>query len=310
MKVYYNEIDQQAAAWLRELIKEGHLPAGDVDERSIEDVKPTDVMGYDQCHFFAGIGGWPLALRLAEWPDDCPVWTGSCPCQSFSSAGKGDGFNDKRHLWPHFYWLIQQCMPATILGEQVASKAAESWVDLVQADLEALDYPFGCVPFPAASVGAPEMRDRNYWMACMHCHRLNQARPHITASWGDGACRDCATSKLEDTLGDRCRGERSSRATKERRQSRSKQNWQLSNGSKGRGASSSMEHASSARSQEQLREREQSQGFAETSLSGRVADHIRYGRARRLPRGKDSQREVVDGQTGSSSTVSGTGPVN
>lgn len=33
---YYNEFDAKAAAWLRELIKQGHLPPGDVDTRSID----------------------------------------------------------------------------------------------------------------------------------------------------------------------------------------------------------------------------------------------------------------------------------
>lgn len=63
MSAYYNEFDPDAAAWLRSLIRRGLIPAGDVDERSIEDVCPTDLRGYTQCHFFAGIGGWPLALR-------------------------------------------------------------------------------------------------------------------------------------------------------------------------------------------------------------------------------------------------------
>ena len=84
---YYNEHDAKAAAWMRELIKEGLIADGDVDERSIVDVQPGDLAGYTQCHWFAGIGGWSLALRLAGWPDDRPVWTGSCPCQPFSSAG-------------------------------------------------------------------------------------------------------------------------------------------------------------------------------------------------------------------------------
>ena len=85
--VYYNEIDAQAAAWLRELIRAGELPAGDVDCRSIVDVRADDLRGYRQAHFFAGIGGWPLALRLADIPTDRSVWTGSCPCQPFSAAG-------------------------------------------------------------------------------------------------------------------------------------------------------------------------------------------------------------------------------
>ena len=165
MSAYYNEIDPYAAQWLRNLIEAGHIAPGVVDERSIEDVKPDELMGYTQCHFFAGVGVWSLALRRAGWPDNRPIWTGSCPCQPFSAAGAGAGFADPRHLWPSFAWLIKQCAPPVVIGEQVASKAVEPWVDLVQADLEALGYAFGAVPFPAASVGAPHIRDRLYWVA-------------------------------------------------------------------------------------------------------------------------------------------------
>ena len=91
MSAYYNEHDPFAAAWLRELIADGLIADGEVDERDIQTLDPADLAGYTQCHFFAGIGGWSLALRLAGWPDDRPVWTGSCPCQPFSSAGKSGG---------------------------------------------------------------------------------------------------------------------------------------------------------------------------------------------------------------------------
>ena len=164
MTAYYNEIDPYAAQWLRNLISAGHIAPGVVDERSIEDIEPAELDGYTQCHFFAGIGVWSLALRRSGWPDDRPVWTGSCPCQPFSSAGKGAGFDDERHLWPAFHHLIEQCRPATVIGEQVASKDADPWIDLVQTDLEALDYAFGAVPFPSASIGAPHIRDRLYWV--------------------------------------------------------------------------------------------------------------------------------------------------
>lgn len=165
MTAYYNEFDPHAAQWLRNLIAAGVIAPGDVDERSIEDVTPNDLRGYTQCHFFAGIGGWAYALDLAGWPRDRPVWTGSCPCQPFSAAGKGAGFEDERHLWPAWQHLINQCRPPVIFGEQVASKAAEPWIDLVHADMEGMGYAFGCVPFPAAGVGAPHIRDRNYWLA-------------------------------------------------------------------------------------------------------------------------------------------------
>ncbi|KLU15578.1 DNA cytosine methyltransferase [Xenorhabdus griffiniae] len=164
MTAYYNEIDPYAAQWLRNLIAAGHIAPGDVDERSIEDVRPDDLRGYKQCHFFAGIGVWSYALRNAGWPDDKSVWTGSCPCQPFSAAGKRSGFTDERHLWPYFHYLIGQCRPGIIFGEQVASKDGLAWFDLVQADLAGTGYTSAAVDLCAAGVGAPHIRQRLYWV--------------------------------------------------------------------------------------------------------------------------------------------------
>ena len=162
---YYNENDPKAAAWLRELIKAGHIAEGDVDERSIEDVIPTELSGYTQCHFFAGIGIWSYALRQAGWPDDRPVWTGSCPCQPFSAAGKGKGIADERHLWPAWHHLINQCKPPVVFGEQVASKDGLAWWDIVQTDLEGAGYSAAAFDLCAAGVGAPHIRQRLFFVA-------------------------------------------------------------------------------------------------------------------------------------------------
>lgn len=165
MPAYYNEIDPKAAAWLRELIKQGHIADGVVDERSIVDVTPDEIRGFTQCHFFAGIGVWSYALRSAGWADDRPVWTGSCPCQPFSAAGRRGGVNDERHLWPHWHHLISQCQPSIVFGEQVASKDGLGWLDLVSTDMEATGYAFGAADLCAAGVGAPHIRQRLFFGA-------------------------------------------------------------------------------------------------------------------------------------------------
>jgi DNA (cytosine-5)-methyltransferase 1 len=162
---YYSEFDPGAAAWLRELIRERLIPPGDVDERSITDVAPNDLRGYRSVHLFAGIGGWPFALRLAGWPDERPVWTGSCPCQPFSAAGKRKGEADERHLWPVFRRLISECSPSVCFGEQVASKDGKQWLAGVRADLEGLGYAVGAADLCAAGVGAPHIRQRLFWVA-------------------------------------------------------------------------------------------------------------------------------------------------
>ncbi|MBL4590613.1 MAG: DNA cytosine methyltransferase [Phycisphaerales bacterium] len=166
---YYNEIEPFAAGWLRKLIKAGHIADGEVDERDIRDIAPNELSGFTQCHFFAGIGVWSFALRNAGWPDDRPVWTGSCPCQPFSQAGRRKGDADERHLWPHFFHLIQQCTPDAVFGEQVASKDGLAWLDTVQSDMEATGYAFGATGMCACGVGAPHIRNRLWFLGVRLC---------------------------------------------------------------------------------------------------------------------------------------------
>lgn len=197
---YYNEIDPFAAQWLRNLIAGGHIAPGEVDERSIEDVTPDDLRGFTQVHMFAGIGVWSHSLRLAGWPDDKPVWTGSCPCQPFSPSGKRKGFADERHLWPAFFHLISECRPQHVFGEQVAAGNANTWFDLVQADLEGMGYAFGLVPFAAAGIGAPHIRERAYWVA----HASSKYESTAGNETGIAArLRSRSTDRLANTGGER-----------------------------------------------------------------------------------------------------------
>ena len=165
MVAWYNDTDPYAARWLQNLIDAGHIAPGVVDTRDIRDISSDDLTQYTQLHFFAGIGGWSLALRQAGWPGDRPVWTGSCPCQPFSNSGAQKGFDDERHLWPAWFKLIKSCQPPTIFGEQVAAKAALDWFDLVSDDLQRAGYAVGAADLCAASVAAPHIRQRLWFGA-------------------------------------------------------------------------------------------------------------------------------------------------
>jgi DNA (cytosine-5)-methyltransferase 1 len=212
VRVYYNEIDPFAAAWLRALVAKGEIPAGDVDERSIVDVGAADLKGYDQCHFFAGIGGWPLALNQAGWGTR-KVWTGSCPCQPFSSAGRQEGVKDERHLWPAFFSLIEECKPPVVIGEQVASAISKDWLDIVFANLEGEGYACGATVFGAHSAGAPHIRKRLYWLgdsqygrSLPHKRTEGQGRhARRRGSDGDIGVAHSAGAGLEGSTGSRIR---------------------------------------------------------------------------------------------------------
>jgi len=209
VRVYYNEFDPKKCAMLQALMDDGHISKGDIDGRSIRDVRAEDLDGYTRCHFFAGIGLWDYALNLAGWPEDLPVWTGSCPCQPYSTAGRQKAQADDRHLWPEWLRLIRECHPSTILGEQVANSIGHGWLDDVYQGLEAEGYAIGSAVLPACSVGAPHKRDRLFFVADTKCQRpqghagdeqngykpgwlcSDQSRP----AWQTGVWIDCPDGK-------------------------------------------------------------------------------------------------------------------
>ena len=206
---YYNEYDPFAVAWLRELIKDGLIPDGIVDERSIIDVTPEDLKGFTQCHFFCGIGGWSRALQIAGWSSDRPVWTGSPPCQPFSSAGNKKGKDDLRHLWPVFFNLIRECKPPTIFGEQVASAIRFGWLDDLQTDLEAEGYAAAAVVLPSGGIGAPHKRDRLFFVADSNSSNRGskqESKQQARDQWGQSNGNSRSNGSVADSLGQGLQG--------------------------------------------------------------------------------------------------------
>jgi len=191
--ILYNENNPYASKWLRALSEAGHIAHGKVDDRSISKITSGDIAAdVTQFHAFAGIGAWSFALRLAGWPDDVPVWTGSCPCTPFSVSGQRKGAADARHLWPAWFALISKCRPPVIFGEQVVSPLGRLWFDAVSADLETLGYAVGASDLCAASVGAPHIRQRLFFVA-----RLGDSKRERISHEGSGRA-DSSQAEMQE----------------------------------------------------------------------------------------------------------------
>lgn len=89
---------------------------------------------------------------------------GGYPCQPFSHAGKREGTNDDRHLWPEVFRLIQALHPRWFVGENVAGHISLG-LDVVLADLESISYEWETFVLPAAAVGAFHQRERVFIVA-------------------------------------------------------------------------------------------------------------------------------------------------
>ncbi|GJM84245.1 hypothetical protein HMSSN139_67410 [Paenibacillus sp. HMSSN-139] len=87
------------------------------------------------------------------------IISGGYPCQPFSHAGKRQGKEDDRHLWPEVYRLLQEIRPRWFVGENVAGHVTLG-LDDVLSDLGNIGYTAQPFIIPSAAVGAPHRRDR------------------------------------------------------------------------------------------------------------------------------------------------------
>lgn len=176
--VFFNDNEPYITKWLGSL-----FPEATIDGRGIQEIQASELVRFRRLHFFAGIGGWEVALELSNWGGR-EVWTASCPCQPLSRAGRRRCEKDERHLWPEFYRLISECRPRTILGEQVDGKDGLEWLDGVALDLEELGYAFAATSMSAACVNAPHVRQRIYWVANACGARRERLEPDERTSCG------------------------------------------------------------------------------------------------------------------------------
>ena len=93
------------------------------------------------------------------------------PCQPFSVAGKKQGVEDPRHIYPFIANGITLCKPAYVLLENVEGIVSRKTADgesvllYVLRDLESRGYSCAWGTFSAAEIGAPHLRKRIFILA-------------------------------------------------------------------------------------------------------------------------------------------------
>ena len=148
-------------------------------------------------------------LRTFPWEEfqDVSLVSGGFPCQPFSAAGKREGDQDPRHLFPFIVDGIKRCRPRFVFLENVegilSSKlAGEGWADPagtpvllhVLRELERVGYKATAGIFSASEVGAPHQRKRIFILAYREEQGLEGLRRLESNfiwndAWQDGAAR-------------------------------------------------------------------------------------------------------------------------
>ena len=173
---------------------------------------------------FAGIGGFDLGLERAgftvKWQVEIDAWCqkvltkhwpevpkygdirdidwaqiepvdlvcGGFPCQPFSVAGKRQGANDARNMWPEYRRCLEALKPCWVLGENVPG--VKPYLEaVVLPDLEALGYETAVLGIPACALGAPHRRER-LWIAAWHPNGWKACTDHTQQGSEDVADHD------------------------------------------------------------------------------------------------------------------------
>ena len=91
--------------------------------------------------------------------DRVHIITAGYPCQPFSVAGKRQGTDDPRHLWPYIERIIETIRPVWFFGENVSGHLIIGFPEVYRS-LRNLGYSVEAGLFTAAECGAPHRRER------------------------------------------------------------------------------------------------------------------------------------------------------
>ena len=117
---------------------------------------------------------WPQVERSDDVfgfnPPKAELICGGFPCQPFSVAGKQQGLDDERWLWPEFARVIKEAQPKIVVAENVPG-LRKAGLRPVLADLASLGFNAEWHCFRASDFGAPHERNR-IWIVATHADRV------------------------------------------------------------------------------------------------------------------------------------------
>lgn len=223
----HTDIDPYCCAVLRARVEDGSLPPADVLCADVRELGWETIAKYSHIDLFAGIGGSPLGLLWAGWPDDLSIVTGGFPCQDISYAGKGAGLDGARSgLFWETIRVIDIARPDWVLVENVGALSTRGLRRVADA-MGQVGGGYGIHAFRvgAWAAGSPQRRER--WWIVAHAigggpiARAGGSRKEAAARLGrdqpgDGGDR----GRMGDPAGARLEGQRPHAGSKKEPQSR------------------------------------------------------------------------------------------
>lgn len=112
---------------------------------------------------------------FTKYANRIDILTGGDPCQPHSIAGKKEGKEDARYLWPEYKRAAIEIQPGWIVNENVAGSILNGVVDEKIADLEAIGYAWWPpIIATARAFGANHKRQRVFIVAHSERARLQR----------------------------------------------------------------------------------------------------------------------------------------
>lgn len=128
------------------------------------------------------------------------VITAGFPCQPFSVAGKQQGADDERNMWPATLDTIRAVRPRYVMLENVPGLVVSGYFGTILGGLAESGYDSWRRILSAAEMGAPHKRDRLWIVA--HCN--SRGRGSDTARGHDAAGENSRGQKTDRMLGKVC----------------------------------------------------------------------------------------------------------